>query len=448
MARVETEIVVVGAGIAGLTAADRLHRDGVDVVVVEARERVGGRTWNTEIGGQANELGGQWIAPYQDAAHSLLGDLGLELFESHRIGDRVYVGADGAPRRYRGHDAPLGERADRSYARAMEKLEAIVAEVDPERPWVHPNARDLDATTFESWLRAEVDDDTARGLLRGFMAGGFMTKPAECFSVLGAAWVAAGAGSVDNLFEPELCLHSRVVGGSQLIAIRLAERVGWDRVHLGRPAREIRWSDTRVEVTAGTDTFTGRSAIVAIPPNLTSSIRFDPVLPSWRLRLEQSVSQGVTIKFLAVYDHPFWREDGLSGEGFAPYDFAREVYDNSPPSAEPGVLCTFLSGEVGEHAARLSPSERRTRVIDGFARYFGPQAREVVDVHEVDWTAEEYTRGAFSATFGPGGLVRFGSDLRRPVGPIHWANSDFSGVGNMHMDGAILSGQAAADAVR
>jgi putrescine oxidase len=178
--------------------------------------------------------------------------------------------------------------------------------------------------------------------------------------------------------------------------------------------------------------------------DLTGSIRFEPSLPAWRLRLEQEMSMGSVVKIIAVYDHPFWREDGLSGEGFAPYQLVREVYDNTPPTGEPGVLCTLLAGENAERAERLPAAERRAAVLESFAAFLGDEARTAREVVELDWSAEEWTRGAYSATFGPGGLSRFGPDLARPIGPIHCACTDIAGVGNMHMEGAIRSGRRAA----
>lgn len=442
----DADVIVVGAGIAGLSAARALHASGLDVVVLEARDRVGGRVWNTEVLGQPQELGGQWVAPYQTAMHELLAELGLELFHAYREGDRVYVDASGAAHRYEGHDAPLGAAAERSYEAAAAKLDALAAEIDPEAPWDHPRAAELDAITFEAWLQAEVEDDLARDLLRAYLSGGYMTKPSHTFSLLGGLWTIAGAGGVENLFEPDLCLHSRVVGGTQLIAIRMAEALG-DRVRVGAPVRSIRWSEASVSVAIEGGRVDARHAVIAIPPNLTGGIRFDPVLPPWRLRAEQGISQGSVIKVLAVYDHPFWREDGLSGEGFAPYHFVREVYDNSPPGGEPGVLVTFLAAEKCEDAERMDASARRAAVVDGLGRMLGERARSPVDVIEVDWSAEEWTRGAYSATFEIGGLTRFGADLRRPIGPLHWACTDISGVGNMHMEGAIRSGRAAAAAI-
>ncbi len=441
---VETEVAVVGAGIAGLTAASVLSRAGIDVVVLEARDRVGGRVWNTEIGGEANELGGQWVAPYQSALHALLAELEIGLFPSFREGEHVYIDPAGTAHRYRGHDAPLGSASERAFEEADSKLDALAKELDPEAPWAHPDAAELDSITFEAWLRREVDDEMARDLMRAWLAGGFLAKPAHTFSLLQGLWMIAGAGGTYELFEPDQCLAYRVVGGSQLIPIRLAERLG-ERVVLGAPAREIRWSEEGVEVDAGPVRAQARAAIVAVPPNLAAAIRFEPTLPAWRLRLEQGLSQGSVTKVLAVYEQPFWREEGLSGQGFAPYQLVRELYDNSPPSASAGVLCTFLAGEFAERTGRMEPSDRREAVLDGMASYVGARAQKPVDFIETEWSGQEWTRGAYGTSFGVGGLSRFGEDLRRPIGPIHWACTDIAGFGHIHMEGATRSGARAAE---
>jgi putrescine oxidase len=277
------------------------------------------------------------------------------------------------------------------------------------------------------------------------LAGGFIAKPAQSFSLLQGLWMIAGAGGTYELFEPEQCLASRVVGGSQAIAIGLAERLG-DRVRLGSPVSSVSWSDDGVVVEAPGVTVTARAAIVAVPPNMTNAIRFEPALPGWRQRLAQDLSQGSIIKILAVYDEPFWRRDGLSGQGFGPYQLVRELYDNSPPSGKPGVLVTFLAGEAAEVGARMDPVDRRAAVLEGMARYLGGEALNPVDYIEVDWSEEEWTRGAYGTSFGTGGLTRFRDDLRRPVGPIEWACSDIAGTGHIHMEGAIRMGRRAAEA--
>ncbi len=443
---IETEVVVVGAGVSGLAAARKLAADGRDVVVLEARDRVGGRLWNTKIGGEANELGGEWIAPYQSRIHALLGELGIELFPAYRDGDDVYVDESGRSRRHSVDEHGLSSAEERALEEGDAKLDALAKELDPEEPWEHPRARELDTITFDEWLRAEVGDDVARENLCSYLADGFLTKPAYSFSLLHGLWAIAGAGGTYELFAAEQCLAYRVVGGSQLIPLRMAEQLG-DRVVLGAPARAIGWSDDRVEIDAGSVQVTARSAIVAVAPNLTAAIRFTPALPAWRMRLQQASSQGSVTKILAVYPEPFWRAEGLSGEGFAPHQLVREVYDNTPPSASVGVLCTFLPGEQAEFAGRLHPDRRRELVLEGMSKFLGPTALQATDYIETDWSAEEWTRGAYASTFGIGGLTRFGADLRRPVGPIHWACSDIAGFGHMHMEGGVRSGEAAASEI-
>jgi putrescine oxidase len=443
---IEADVAVVGAGTAGLAAARKLLGEGRDVVVLEARDRVGGRLWNTELGGEANELGGEWVAPYQSRMQALLPELGIELFPAYRDGDDVYVDESGRAQRHAGDLHGLSSEEERALEEADAKLDALAKELDPEAPWEHPRARELDTITFDEWLRTEVADEVARDNLRSYLADGFLTKPAYAFSLLQGLWVIAGAGGTYELFAPEQCLAYRVVGGSQLLPLRMAEELG-ERVILESPVRSISWSEAGVEVKGEGLTVRASAAIVAVPPNLAAVIRFLPALPPWRMRLQQASSQGSVTKILAVYPEPFWRAEGLSGEGFAPHQLVRELYDNTPPSASVGVLCTFLPGEQAEFAGRLHPDRRRELVLEGMSKFLGPAALQATDYIETDWSAEEWTRGAYASTFGIGGLTRFGADMRRAIGPIHWACADIAGVGHMHMEGALRSGEAAARGV-
>ncbi len=437
----QADVVIVGAGVAGLTAAWRLARAGADVVVVEARDRVGGRLHTVELDGERFELGGQWIAPSQSAVRALLEELGLELFSRHREGASVRIDADGCAVRHEGGDPGLPADGAAAYEAGVEQLRQLVAEIDSETPWSHPEARTLDAISYEQWLHDEVPHPGARDVLR-FVASGFMTKPADSFSLLQIAWLLSSAGAVEALLDENEVLDARVVGGAQEIAVRLAQRLG-DRVLLDAPVRDVAWGVREVRVRAGDVGIAARAAVLAVPPNLLPAIRFDPPLPGRRMQADQWLSQGALIKVQAAYATPFWRAEGLSGTGFGG-TMIGEVYDNSPPSGTPGVLIGFVSDYAADAAAALSAAERRAAVLNAFAGYFGPAALEPTHYVECDWTTEEWTRGAYSATFAIGALSRYGAVLREPVGPLRFAGTDIAGVGNMHMDGAVRSGEAAA----
>lgn len=442
----EADVIVIGAGVAGLVAATDLTAAGLDVVVFEARDRVGGRTASTIVDGATVELGGQWIAPSQSAVRARLETLGLRLFQRYREGESVYVDHDGRAVRYSGEDAPMGEATIRAYRQAERTLDQLAATVDPEAPWEHPRAAEWDSISFEGWLRAEVADDAARDLLRFFLAGAFMTKPADTFSLLMGLWTISGAGEIADLFDPDLVLDARIVGGAAALSEALAQPLG-DRVRLSAPVRDLRWDGDGVTIAFAGEQFHARHAIIAAPANLIGSIRFDPPLPAWRLRLDQAFSQGSVIKAQAIYERPFWREAGLSGVGFGPHELVAEIYDNSPEDGANGVIVGFLSASDADAARRLPAEERRAAVLQSFAAYLGEEALSPRAFVEHDWSAEEWTRGGYAATVGVGGVTRFGPDMRRPIGPLRFASTDISGVGHMHMEGAVRSAEAAAAAV-
>ncbi|MDL9981330.1 flavin monoamine oxidase family protein [Microbacterium sp. ASV49] len=446
MTEITRDVVVIGAGAAGLTAANELKKAGLSVAVLEARDRVGGRLWTDVIDGAMLEIGGQWVSPDQDALKDTLAELGLETYDRYREGDSVYIGQDGVLTRFTGEIFPVKPDTEKVIVELIEKLDAMVALVDPDRPWESPDAEALDSISFEEWLKQQTDDTEARENIALFIAGAMLTKPAHAFSTLQALLMAASAGSFSNLVDADFILDARVVGGLQQVPLLLAERLG-DDVHLNAPVRTLRWNDEGVTAEAEGVTVHARRVIIALAPVLYNRISFVPALPRRQHQMHQHISMGFVIKVHAVYDRPFWREQGLSGTAFSPYELSHEAYDNTNHGDERGTLVGFVSDKNADGVFALSAEERKERILESLSHYYGPEAKNPVVYYESDWGSEEWTRGAYAASFDLGGLHRYGADLRTPVGPISFACSDMAGAGYQHVDGAIRMGRLAAERI-
>lgn len=446
MSEITRDVVVVGAGVAGLTAANELTKAGASVAVLEARDRIGGRLWTDVIDGAMLELGGQWVSPDQDALIETIDDLGLATYQRYREGDSVYIGPDGTLVRFTGDVFPVGPDTARVIAELTERLDAMVAEIDPDRPWAHPQAAEWDSISWEAWLRAQSDDDEAVRNLAFATGPAMLTKPTHAFSLLQSLLMAASAGSYSHLVDADFILDKRVVGGLQRVPLALAERLG-DDVFLGQPVRTLEWGDTGVTAIAEGITVHARRAILALAPVLYPRISFVPPLPRLQHQMHQHLSMGFVIKVHAVYERPFWRAQGLSGTAFSPYELSHEAYDNTNHGDERGTLVGFVSDRNADDLFRLSAEERKQRILESLSHYFGPEALNPIVYYESDWGSEEWTRGAYAASFDLGGLHRYGAELRSPVGPIRFACSDLAGAGYQHVDGAIRMGRLAAQQI-
>lgn len=453
MTEITRDVVIVGAGAAGLTAANELKKAGLSVVVLEARDRVGGRLWTDVIDGAMLEIGGQWVSPDQEALKEVIDELGLETYSRYREGDSVYIGPEGGLTRFTGEIFPVGPETEREMVRLIEKLDAMVAQIDADAPWEHPDAEALDRVSFQAWLEAETADQEARDNIALFIAGAMLTKPAYAFSALQALLMAASAGSFSHLVDADYILDERVVGGLQQVPLLLAERLG-DDVLLDQAVSEVEWADATsgsasgviIRTEAGL-TVRARFAILAHAPILYPWIEFIPALPRLKQQLHQHISMGFVIKVHAVYDRPFWREQGLSGTAFSPYELSHEAYDNTNFGDERGTLVGFVSDRNADELFRVSAEERKARILESLSHYFGDEAKHPVVYFESDWGAEEWTRGAYAASFDMGGLSRYGADLRTAVGPIHFACSDMAGAGYQHVDGAVRMGRLVASQI-
>ncbi|KRF37251.1 flavin monoamine oxidase family protein [Nocardioides sp. Soil805] len=448
-ARDQVDVVVVGAGVTGLTAARRLQDAGLRVLVLEARERVGGRLLTDDVDGVRLEVGGQWVSPDQTALLDVLDDLGLATYPRHREGESVYVGLDGVRRTFTGDAFPVPAATAAEVDQIVAELDRLAKAMDPLAPWQHPDAAELDRVTFAEWLERRTDDVEARDNIALYVGPAMLTKPTHAFSALTAVLMAASAGGFSNLVDADFILDRRVVGGLQEVPLRLAERLG-DGVRLGAPVTSIAWDDGGVAVSAGGTTTTARHALLAVPPTLVARIAFAPALPAAHQQMRQQQSFGLVIKLHITYETPFWRDAGLSGTAFSPYALVHEAYDNTNedvPDETRGTLVGFVSDERADELLTLSPDERRRRVLESLRDYYGDEALHPVGYYESPWMHDEWTAGAYATSFATGSLTRFGPLTREDVGPLSFASSDIAGLGFQHVDGGIRMGEAAAQRI-
>ncbi len=329
-------------------------------------------------------------------------------------------------------------------SRAVALAESSARRVPADRPWEARTALRRDAETFETWIRRNLWTRDGRRLFRTALVTVFAAEP-DAFSTLWALSCFRSGGGLLRMLRVRGGAHqSRIVGGSQRLAERSAELLG-DRVRLSAPVRRIeRTGDGGVRVE--TESFAVRAlrAIVALPPALAARIAYDPPLPARRDLLGQRMPHGSVVKFAAVYDEPFWRRQGLNGQAASDAGPVAVTFDGSPTGGDPGILVGYVNGRHAVELGEVSPARRRDAVLGCLRRFFGGRASAPVEYLDLDWNAEEWTRGCYGGNAAPGALTAYGPALRTPVGPLHWAGSETAREWIGYMDGAIEAGERAA----
>ena len=437
------DVGVVGAGLAGLTAARELTEAGLDVVVLEARDRVGGRTAAGSLPtGDAIDRGAEWIGADHDRVLELVEEFDLELCEQYGAGvDRVAVAGELFDHESRFRAVP--EESAAELRAALERIESLRCDVPLESPDEAPDAERWDGTTLESWKRETMATEAAREAFDAFVRAEFTVEPSAISLLYFLAAVDAGGGVEVPGESTSVTQEYRLAGSTQQLSDGLAD--GLDgAVRLSEPVRRIERRDDGATLETDDGVYAVSDAIVAVPPPLIDRIDHEPPLPARRQGLVQRTPMGAVIKCFAAYEEPFWREDGYSGSVLATDGIVTEIADGTLPDGDRGLLVGFVAGADALEWSDRPAAERRERVLEEFGRYLGPQATEPLEYDDEVWSKTRWSAGGYNAAMTPGTLTTCGDALREPVGRVRWAGSETALEWRGFMEGAIRSGERVA----
>jgi monoamine oxidase len=444
------DCIVVGSGLSGLVAARNLQRAGHNVLILEAQDRIGGRMYGQHVApNQYVDFGGQWVGPTQARFLALLDEYKIPRFPSPLHGKTVFL-YNGHRSEFNGffqgfHEGEHPNISEEEWDDAMDawnRFEQLSNSLSSGHPTQTAENQLLDSQTFTQWINENTKTDFGHWYFSYMVRAVGFLGPAEPgqVSLLHVLWGNKCAAQSEHP-EAEL-IHD---GAGQIPAIIAAELK--NQIHLGEPVVSICQDQEGVEVKTLQSSYRAKFAIVAMPPHLTGRIFYDPPLPSTRQQLTQRVPMGTIAKILISYESPFWREIGLGGVGMGNTEWIELFADSSDPRSGKGVIATFVMGDRYHRWQALNESERKAVILSDLAAYLGDQALSPSTFDIVDWAANQWVGGGYAAFMPPGVWTNFGHTIATPVGRIHWAGTEIADRWPGFFDGAVRTGEAAAEAV-
>ena len=437
----EADVIIVGAGFAGLSAAWELTKRKVNIAVIEAMDRVGGRVHSFQTKDAVTvDLGAQWVGRHQRRIRALAKEFRLPLVKTYTKGKTTY-NLRGTIEKIEGEHPPLSPEGLSDLFQLKGKIERLVAELPEQDIWNSPLAKELDTYNLDAWIQTNMFTEEGRNFFHLFAE--VMCVELSEPSALDFLWCIKTSGGFQRVLTAEEEWFSE---GAYTLALKMADAMK-DNIYVSTPVKRIEYGENGVLVFTEKQVWKAKKVIVAVPPAASGRIEYYPPLPAGRGIITGKINQSSVVKMILIYGKPFWREEGLNGHAQCDRGLIRLVADSSPIDGRKGVLTVLSGGRYAKELARLEKQRRKQTVLKEIGLLFGPKAEQPIEFYEKDWTEEPWIRGGYAAHFPPGIITSFGEWLHQPIGPIHWASTETADEWKFYMEGAIQSGERAAKEV-